>query len=144
MLHHFLELSHVRMYKLSSFFFLLIQDRIKITYHKRKHCKRLRNKTETKYVQKCLLCLDRKASAGDGDRVIRVSDSPLCSVNMFEPRTRGSFGTRGFVRTERIEAPLAPPRSFACWAPMLHHTQPPAPTNAGLGPREHRRRTLIQ
>lgn len=52
-------------------------------------------------------------------------NSPLCSVNMFEPTVRGSFGTRGLLRAERMEAPLAAPRSLPCCAPIP--PPPPAP-----------------
>lgn len=46
-------------------------------------------------------------------------DSPLCSVNMLEPRMRGSLGGRGLLRAERMDAPMAVPRSFACCAPIV-------------------------
>ncbi|CAG4941916.1 unnamed protein product [Colias eurytheme] len=63
------------------------------------------------------------------------SDSPLCSVNIFEPSMRGSFGTRGLFRVERIEAPLAVPRSFACWAPILKsESRHPHGPDAGTRP----------
>lgn len=51
---------------------------------------------------------------------------PLCSVNMFEPNTFESLGTRGLDRLCLIElpaSPVKPPellelRSFTCWAPI--------------------------
>lgn len=51
-------------------------------------------------------------------RAAGTGHSPLCSVNMLEPSMRGSLGTRGLLRAERMDAPLAVPRSLACCAPM--------------------------
>lgn len=67
------------------------------------------------------------------NRVIYLkADLPLCSVNMLEPSMRGSLGTRGLLRAERMDAPLAVPRSFACCAPMV----------LGYGPELQLRRTI--
>lgn len=59
-------------------------------------------------------------------------NSPLCSVNMLEPSMRGSFGTRGLLRAERMDAPLAVPRSFACCAPMAALAARRCPRSAAL------------
>lgn len=85
--------------------------------------------------------LEGKGESGVGSRKIPVTkatsgDLPLCSVNMLEPRMRGSFGGRG-LRADRMDAPLPVPRSFACWAPMATPALHPHP-------RHHCSHALIQ
>lgn len=56
-----------------------------------------------------------------------ATNPPLCSVKILDPIILASFGTLGFVRLERIEAPVpnvdTPVRSFTCCAPMSTTTK---------------------
>lgn len=56
--------------------------------------------------------------------VEKMKNSPLCSVNIFEPNILESFGTLGLLLLDLIELP-APNvdigvRSFTCCAPIFY------------------------
>ncbi len=56
------------------------------------------------------------------DVELSIDDSPLCSVNIFDPISRPSFGTLDLIRLALIDVPapkvLAEVLSFTCCAPI--------------------------